>query len=48
MPWGGQKLLKIDKFRRRGPGTPFYKLFETLQIFAKTVQISTPKIDPIK
>jgi hypothetical protein len=40
-------MLKIDKFRRRGPGTPFYKLFEIVRIFAKTVQISTPKIDPI-
>jgi hypothetical protein len=29
------------------PDPPFYKFFEILPLFAKTVQISTPKIDPI-
>jgi hypothetical protein len=29
------------------PDPPFYKFFEICSLFAKTVQISTPKIDPI-
>jgi hypothetical protein len=36
-------MIKID---RGGPGGPFYKFFEIPALFAKTVQISTPKIDP--
>jgi hypothetical protein len=28
------------------PDPPFYKFFEISSLFAKTVQISTPKIDP--
>jgi hypothetical protein len=39
--------LKLSIFDVGDPGPPFYKLFEISQIFAKTVQISTPKIDPI-
>jgi hypothetical protein len=23
LPWGGSKMMKIDKFRPRGPGTPY-------------------------
>jgi hypothetical protein len=38
-----QKLAKIDF---GDPGPPFYKFFEIVALFAKTVQISTPKIDP--
>jgi hypothetical protein len=40
----GSKMSKIDV---GDPGPPFYKLFEISPLFAKTVQISTPKIDPI-
>jgi hypothetical protein len=29
------------------PDPPFYKFFEIVALFAKTVQISTPKIDLI-
>jgi hypothetical protein len=36
-------MIKIDV---GDPGPPKYKFFESLRIFAKTVQISTPKIDP--
>jgi hypothetical protein len=36
-------MIKID---RGGPRGPIYKFFEISEIFAKTVQISTPKIDP--
>jgi hypothetical protein len=40
--------LKLSFFDVGDPGPPFYKLFEISPLFAKTVQISTPKIDPIK
>jgi hypothetical protein len=39
--------LKLSFFDVGDPGPPFYKLFEISPLFAKTVQISTPKIDPI-
>jgi hypothetical protein len=41
---GGSKMIKIDV---GDPGPSFYKFFEISPLFAKTVQISTPKIDLI-
>jgi hypothetical protein len=40
---GGSKIIKIDV---GDPGPLIYKFFEISSLFAKTVQISTPKIDP--
>jgi hypothetical protein len=47
LPWGGLKWSKTTNFDFGDPGPPFYKFFEISPLFAKTVQISTPKIDPI-
>jgi hypothetical protein len=44
---GGYKIyLKMSFFDVGTPDPPFYKFFEISSLFAKTVQISTPKIDP--
>jgi hypothetical protein len=43
---GVPKCQKSSNFDVGDPGPPIYKLFEISALFAKTVQISTPKIDP--
>jgi hypothetical protein len=43
---GGQKLIKIDKFRPRGPGPPETEFFEISHFFAKTSTFRTPKSTP--
>jgi hypothetical protein len=45
---GVENHQKSSFFGPGGPEGSFYKLFEILQFSTKTVQISTPKIDPIK
>jgi hypothetical protein len=45
---GGQKVIKIDKFRPRGPGPPEMEFFEILQFSTKAPPLLTPKIDPYK
>jgi hypothetical protein len=45
---GGQKLIKIDKFRPRGPGPPKTEFFEILQFSTKAPPLFDPKIDPYK
>jgi hypothetical protein len=44
---GGVKIYqKSSFFGPGGPGGPNYKFFEIFWFSTKTVQISTPKIDP--
>jgi hypothetical protein len=44
---GGVKNHQKSTFFEFGdPGPPFYKFFEIFGFSTKTVQISTPKIDP--
>jgi hypothetical protein len=45
---GGQKVIKIDKFRPRGPGPPEMEFFEILQFSTKAPPLSTPTLDPQK
>jgi hypothetical protein len=44
---GVPKCPKSSKIDLGDPGPLNYKFFEIPRLFAKTVQISTPKIDPI-
>jgi hypothetical protein len=48
MPWGGRKWQKSIILGRGVPGGQFYKFFEILHFFAKTLHFRTPKNDPYK